>query len=57
MKYESIINLVWAIIWAIVLIGAIVAIFWKPAIYFVATFAAVMFGNFVYDFIRFKRMK
>ena len=57
MKYESTLNLFWAIVWAVVLIGAIAGIFWKPAIYVVAVLAAVMFGTFLREYIRFARMK
>lgn len=57
MKYESTLNLFWTIVWAVVLIGAIVGIFWKPAIYVVAVLAAVMFGMFLREYIRFARMK
>lgn len=56
MKHESTLNLFWAIVWAVVFIGTIVGIFWKPAIYVVAVIAAVMFGMFLHDFIRFMRM-
>ena len=57
MKYESTLNLFWTIVWAIVLIEVIIGIFWKPALYIVAVLAAVMFGMFLHDFIRFVRMK
>ena len=57
MKYESTLNLFWTIVWAVVLIGAIVGIFWKPAIYVVAVLASVMFGMFLREYIRFARMK
>ena len=57
MKYESTLNLFWTIVWAVVLIGAIVGIFWKPAIYVVAVLASVMFGMFLREYIRFVRMK
>jgi len=57
MKYESTLNLFWTIVWAVVLIGAIAGIFWKPAIYVVAVLAAVMFGMFLREYIRFARMK
>lgn len=56
MTHESTLNLFWAIVWAVVLIGAIAGIFWKPAIYVVAVIAAVMFGMFLHDFIRFRGM-
>lgn len=56
MTHERTLNLFWAIVWAVVLIGAIAGIFWKPAIYVVAVIAAVMFGMFLHDFIRFMRM-
>lgn len=54
MKYESTLNLFLTIVWAVVLIGAIVGIFWKPAIYVVAVLAAVMFGMFLHDFIKYR---
>lgn len=57
MKYESTLNLFWAIVWGVVLIAAIVGIFWKPAVYAVAVIAAVFFGMFLREFIRFARMK
>ena len=57
MKYESTLNLFWTIVWAVVLIGAIVGIFWKPAIYVVAILAAVMCGMFLREYISFARMK
>ena len=57
MKYESTLNLFWAIVWAVVLIGAIVSVFWKPAIYGVIVLAAVMFGMFLHDYVRIIRMK
>ncbi len=57
MKYENSLNLFWMIIWAAVLVGAIVAIFWKPAIFGIAVLAATMFGVFLHDYIRVLRMK
>ncbi len=57
MKSESTLNLFWSIVWSVVLVGSIAGIFWEPAIYVVAVLAAVMFGMFLHDFIRFSRMK
>ena len=57
MKYESTLNLSWAIVWGVILIAAIVGIFWKPAVYAVAVIAAVFFGVFLRESIRFARMK
>lgn len=57
MKYESTLNLFWTIVWGVVLIAAIVGIFWKPAVYAVAVIAVVFFGVFLSEFIRFARMK
>jgi len=57
MKYESTLNLFWTIVWGVVLIAAIVGIFWKPAVYAVSVIAAVFFGVFLREFIRFARMK
>ena len=57
MKYEITVNLFWAIVWAVVLIGSIVGLFWKPIIYAVIVIAAVMLGMFLHDFIKVIRMK
>lgn len=57
MKYESTLNLFWTIVWGVVLIAAIVGIFWKPAVYAAAVIAEVFFGLFLSEFIRFARMK
>ena len=57
MKYEITLNLYWAIVWAVVLIGAIVAIFWEPAIYIVVAIAVAMFIMFIRECIRYARMK
>lgn len=54
MKNASTLNLFWAIVWALVLIGAIAGVFWKPAIYVVAVIAAIMFGMFLHDFIKYR---
>ena len=57
MKQEITLNLFWAIVWVVVLAGAILAIFWQPAIYAVILIAAVLFGTFLHDFIYTLRMK
>lgn len=57
MKYYNAINLFWTIIWAVVLVGVIVGIFWKPSLCVVALVAAAMLGSFVVDFIRVMKMK
>ena len=57
MKYEITVNLFWAIVWAVVLIGSIVGLFWKPIIYAVIVIAAIMLGMFLHDFIKVIRMK
>lgn len=57
MKFENTLNLFWTIVWAVVLIGVILGIFWKPALYVVALIAAAMLGSFLVDFIRVARMK
>ena len=57
MKYQSTLNLFWTIVWAVVLVCAIVAIFWLPAIYVIIVLAAVMFGTFLHDYVRIVRMK
>lgn len=57
MKYESTLNLFWTIVWAVVLIETILGFFWPVALYFVAIIAAIMFGVFLSEYVRFKRMK
>lgn len=57
MKDTNFLNLFWTIVWGVVLAETIVGIFWRPALYFVAALAAVMFGIFLHDFIRYVRMK
>lgn len=57
MKFENALNLFWTIVWAVVLVGVILGIFWKPALYVVALVAAGMLGSFLVDFIRVARMK
>lgn len=50
-------NLFWSIVWAVVLAGCILGLFWKVAIYMVALIAAVMLGCFLHDYIYTKRIK
>ncbi len=57
MKNDNFVNLFWTIVWAIVLIGTIVGIFWRPANYVVAIVAAVMLGTFLYDYIKVARLR
>ena len=57
MKDTNFLNLFWGLVWGLIVVLAVVGIFWKPAIYVVAVLAAVMFGIFLHDFIRFIRMK
>ena len=57
MKYQSTLNLFWTIVWAAVLVCAIVAIFWLAAVYVIIVLAAVMFGTFLRDYVRIVRMK
>ena len=56
MEYKGL-NLFWTIVWAVILIGAIVGFFWRPAIVGVAILAAIMFGTFLVDYIRIIRMR
>lgn len=57
MKYENGLNLFWMTVWAVVLICAIVGVFWKPAIYAVIVIGAVMFGMFLHDFIQVSKLR
>lgn len=51
MKYLSTQNLFWAIVWAVMLIGGIVAMFWKPALYVEIILSAIMVGVFIREYI------
>ena len=44
-------HLFWCIVWGVVLGCAILAFFWKPALYIIAGVAAIMFGVFMSDYI------
>lgn len=52
MEYYNKLTLFWTILWCLVLVGAIVAFFWKPAAIGVAIIAAIMVGVFLVDYIR-----
>lgn len=56
MRNDLFLNLFWLIVWAVVLIGAIVSVFWKPAVYVVILIAAIMVGMFLHDYIKVSRM-
>lgn len=47
---EKLTGLVWAIVWAILLILAIVAIFWNPAHWVMAFIAVCMTVLFIHDY-------
>ena len=51
MKYLSTQNLFWAIVWAVMLICGIVAMFWKPALYMEIILSAIMVGVFLREYI------
>ena len=57
MKDTNFLNLFWAIVWACIVILAVLGIFWKPAIYVLVAAAAYLCGMFIYDYVRVKRMK
>ena len=57
MKDTNFLNLFWAIAWGIMIVLAVVGIFWKPALFGIIAGAAYLFGMFVYEYIRIKRMK
>lgn len=57
MDNYKLMNLFWAIVWAVVLVGCILGLFWKFAIYVVALIAAVMLGVFIHDYVEIRRMK
>ena len=57
MKYHSTLDLFWAIVWTVVLILAIVGLFWNPALYLLIAGAVGFSSMFFVDFIRIMRMK
>ena len=57
MKEGNNVNAFWAIIWGLVLALGIAGMFWCPAIIGVIVVSAIMFGLFVYDYVRFERLK
>ena len=57
MKYHSTLDLFWAIVWTVVLMLAIVGLFWNPALYILIAGAVGFASMFFVDFIRIMRMK
>ena len=57
MKYHSTLDLFWAIVWTVVLILAIVGLFWNPALYVLIAGSVGFASMFFVDFIRIVRMK
>lgn len=47
---EKLTGLVWAIVWAVIFILAIVAVFWNPAHWITAFVAACMTVLFIHDY-------
>ncbi len=57
MKYDNHINLIWVVVWGLVLAGAILGMFWKPALWIIVGVSAFMLAVFAAEFIRILRMK
>lgn len=57
MKYGNQFNLFWAIVWAVILIGAIIGWFWRPAIVGIAIISVGMIGMYIAEFIRVNKFK
>ena len=57
MKDTNFLNLFWGLVWGLIVVLAVVGIFWKPAIFIVIAAAAYLCGRFIYDYVRVKRMK
>lgn len=57
MKYDNHINLIWVVVWGLVLVGAILGMFWKPALWIIVGVSAFMLAVFAAEFIRILRMK
>lgn len=49
------INLAWAIIWGVMFVLCVVAIFWNPSHFFTAAISAVFTYMFLSDYIKAKR--
>lgn len=43
-------SLFWMVVWAVVFALAIVTIFWRPAVYFLAVIALVFLVLFIHDY-------
>lgn len=50
-------SLFWAIVWAIVLVLSIVAIFWNPSHFITLGFSAFFTGAFIRDYIKTRPFK
>lgn len=57
MKYDNHINLIWVVVWGLVLAGAILGMFWKPALWIIGGVSVFMLVVFAAEFIRILRMK
>lgn len=57
MKHGVKLNLLWSIVWAIILIAAFVGIFWTPAFYIIVGLAGIFTLTFLCEAIRYNRMK
>ena len=49
---EKKMNLFWAIVWGLMLVTSIVAVFWNPSHFFTMVVSAVFFGLFLHDYIK-----
>lgn len=49
------INLAWAVIWGVMFVLCVVAIFWNPSHFFTAAISAVFTYMFLSDYIKAKR--
>lgn len=46
-------NVIWAVVWGIVLALLIVSLFWRPALYILMGAAALFVALFIHDFVKY----
>ena len=45
-------NIIWAVVWWIVLALCLVSLLWRPAVYVLMGIAALFMALFIYDFLK-----
>lgn len=48
-------NIIWAVVWGLVLALCLVSLLWRPAIYILIGIAALFVALFIHDFVKFNK--